>query len=62
MLKKLVCGTLKLLWDRKMSFPQKKNSDFGVYFYMQILFSFKDIFSHALVIDLSERMIVLLDW
>ena len=40
---------------------QQKSSDFRVDFsYLQSFF--KDIFSHALVIDLSERMIVLYDW
>ena len=42
-----------------MYFSQK-NSDFGVDFSYDR--SFKDIFSHALVIDLSERMIVLFDY
>ena len=43
-----------------MYFPQK-NSDFGVGFsYLKSFF--KDMFSHALVIYLSEEMIVLFDW
>ena len=37
-----------------------KNSDFGVY--VSYVKYFKDIFSHALVIWLSERMLVLFDW
>ena len=42
-----------------MYFPQS-NSDFGVYFsYVKY---FKDIFNHALVIGISERMLVLFDW
>ena len=39
----------------------QKNSDFGVDFFHIIQLLFNDIFSHALVIDLSERMIVLFD-
>ena len=40
---------------------RKKNIDFGVDFSYVKSF-FMDIFSHALVIDLSERIIVLFDW
>ena len=32
MLKIIFCGMIWLLWDRKMYFPQKKNSDFRVDF------------------------------
>ena len=39
----------------------RKKSDFGVDFSYVKSF-FKDMFSHALVIDLSEGMIVLFDW
>ena len=42
-----------------MYFPHK-NSDFGVYFYIK--FFFQGHFSHALFIELSERMIVLFHW
>ena len=43
-----------------MYFPQN-NSDFGVDFSYVKSFV-KEIFSHALVINLRERMIVLFDW
>ena len=44
-----------------MYFFAKNPSDFGVdYSYVKSFF--QDIFSHALVIDLSERMVVLFDW
>ena len=43
-----------------MYFPQKKTSDFGVDFSYVKSF-FQGHFSHALVKDLSELMIVLFD-
>ena len=55
----IVCEMLQLLWDKKMYFPHK-NSDFGVYFYMN--FFYQGHFSHALFIELSERIIVLFHW
>ena len=39
MLKRIVCGMLYLLWDRKIYFPPKKISNFGVDFsYLQSFF------------------------
>ena len=58
MLKKIACGMLYLLWDRKIYF-RRKISDFGeVFSYLQVFFNFNEIVNHALVIGHSQGILV----